>query len=57
MQTSLLKMQTALEDIYTEIAVNESKETGQPAVVFCDRGVLDGSAYVSEDLWAQIMDE
>lgn len=57
MQTSLLKTQTALEDIFNEIAFNESKETGQPAVVFCDRGVLDGSAYVSDELWAQIMDE
>jgi hypothetical protein len=50
-------MQTALEDIFTDIAYNESQETGKPAVVFCDRGVLDGSAYVPEELWAQIMDE
>lgn len=41
----------ALEDIFTEVAINESLETGKPAVVFCDRGVLDGSAYVSEELW------
>lgn len=57
MQTSLFKTQTALEDIFINIATNESQETGRPAVVFCDRGVLDGSAYVSEELWAQIMDE
>ena len=57
MQTSLFKAQKALEDIFTEVANNESKETGKPAVIFCDRGVLDGSAYVSEELWSQIMDE
>jgi hypothetical protein len=28
MQTSLLKTQTALEDIFNEIAFNESRETG-----------------------------
>jgi len=39
------------------MAKNELKETGQPAVIFYDRGVLDGSAYVEEELWAQIMDE
>jgi predicted ATPase len=51
MQTSLLKTQIHLEDIFTEIANNESKELGKPAVVLCDRGVLDGSAYVSEEVW------
>jgi hypothetical protein len=34
------------------MAKNELKETGQPAVIFYDRGVLDGSAYVEEELWA-----
>jgi hypothetical protein len=57
MQTSLLKTQLKLEDIYSEIARNESKEIKRPSVVLCDRGILDGSAYVSEDVWSQIMDE
>lgn len=51
MQTSLLRTQISLEDIFTDIARNESKELGKPAVVFCDRGLMDGSAYVSEEVW------
>ena len=57
MQTTLLKAQIALENTFTEIAFNESAELNRPAVVLCDRGILDGSAYVSDDLWAEIMDE
>jgi len=57
MQTSLLRTQMALEDIFTEVAVNETLETNKPAVVLCDRGLFDGSAYVSPELWSQIMDE
>ena len=38
-------------------ALHQSRETGQPAVVLYDRGVLDGSAYVSSELWSEIMDE
>lgn len=52
MQTTLLKTQLGLEDTFGEIAVNESRELSTPAVVLCDRGVLDGSAYCSEELWS-----
>ena len=57
MQTSLLHTQISLEDIWLDMAKNDLKETGKPIVVFYDRGVLDGSAYVEEELWSQIMDE
>ena len=57
MQTSLLHTQISLEDIWLQMAKNDLKETGKPVVVFYDRGVLDGSAYVEEELWSQIMDE
>lgn len=26
-------------------------------MVLCDRGLVDGSAYVSEELWSAVMDE
>jgi len=51
MQTSLLKTQISLEDIFYNIALNESAELNKPAVVLCDRGIFDGSAYVSSELW------
>jgi hypothetical protein len=37
----------SLEEIFHSIALNESKELNKPAVVLCDRGIFDGSAYVS----------
>ena len=46
-----------MEDIFYDMALRECEETGQNAVIFCDRGVLDGSAYVTEEVWTQIMDE
>ncbi len=57
MQTSLLKTQISLEDIFYNIAQSESAELNKPAVVLCDRGIFDGSAYVSSELWTQILDE
>ena len=57
MQTTLLQTQISLEDIYYEMAKTEVQETGKSAVIFCDRGVLDGSAYVEDELWTQIMDD
>ena len=57
MQTSLLKTQLSLEDIFYNIALSESVELNKPAVVLCDRGIFDGSAYVSSELWTQILDE
>ena len=47
----------SLEDIFTEIAVNESYENKKQSVILCDRGLFDGSAYVSSDLWNHICDE
>ena len=56
-QTSLLHMQMNLENVFFEMAQNESYEKQKPAVVLCDRGLFDGSAYVSPELWSQILDE
>lgn len=57
MQTAVLQMQMNLEDSFTNIAMNEQNETQKPTLVLCDRGLLDGSAYVEPELWHQIMDE
>jgi hypothetical protein len=46
-----------LEDIFTEIAVNEFYESLKPSVVLCDRGLFDGSAYVKSEMWHQILDD
>jgi hypothetical protein len=43
----------ALEDIFTEVAVSSEK----PAVILCDRGVMDGSAYAEPQVWQAILDE
>ena len=42
-----------LEDNFTELARNE----GLPSVILCDRGLMDGSAYVSDEMWLAVMDE
>ena len=42
-----------LEDTFTELARNENL----PSVLFCDRGLMDGSAYVAEELWQAVLDE
>lgn len=57
MQLSLCKAQMHLEDIFTEIAVNEFYESLKPSVVLCDRGLFDGSAYVKSEMWHQILDD
>lgn len=52
-QLRLVKLQLALEDVYTSIA----ERCGDSAIVICDRGVMDGSAYISSDLWQALLDE
>lgn len=47
-QKSLMKIQIALEDTFIDIA---QMVTEQPVVVLIDRGLLDGSAYVSKENW------
>lgn len=44
-QIQLMKTQIALEDNFTELARNE----GSKSVILCDRGLMDGSAYISND--------
>jgi len=46
-------MQMNLEDNFSALAKNE----GRPSVILCDRGLMDGSAYVSDELWHAVLDE
>jgi predicted ATPase len=50
-QWSLLKMQIALEEGFERIA----RAKGKPAVLLCDRGLMDGSAYMDPSQWAQML--
>ena len=43
----------ALEDAYANIA----EATGGNALVVCDRGLMDGCAYLTPDMWQAILDE
>ena len=47
----------ALEDTFVEFALNEQRMTQKPALILCDRGILDGSAYIQEEMWHQVLDE
>lgn len=44
-QICLMQMQISLEDTFMELAKNEAKKS----VILCDRGLMDGSAYVSKE--------
>ena len=52
-QYLLLQLQKCLEDIYSELALLNQKKV----VVLCDRGVMDGSAYLTPDQWRTLIDE
>jgi len=52
-QVTLARTQIALEDTMCALA----KATGQPAVVLCDRGVMDGRAYCSPATWGLVVEE
>lgn len=53
-QKILMKLQIALEDTFLEIA---RMVTDKPVVLLIDRGLLDGSAFVSKDEWQCLMDD
>lgn len=45
-------MQRHLEDYFTKMA---EIVTQKPCMIFCDRGLVDGKAYVTDELWQAIM--
>lgn len=50
-QASLLHMQMGLEDSFYRIALASSK----PSVLLCDRGTMDGRAYMSPAEWSSML--
>ncbi|KAA8491836.1 TRPL translocation defect protein 14 [Porphyridium purpureum] len=46
-QASLLKTQMTLEDAF----VNVARVSQRPSVILCDRGTMDGAAYMSPSMW------
>jgi len=51
MQYNLLRTQLHLEDSLANLA----RATGKPAVILCDRGTMDGRAYVSDRVWQAVL--
>lgn len=54
-QINLMKLQIALEDIFTEIGSDLYPE--DKVVILCDRGVMDGAAYMTQPMWQALLDE
>lgn len=52
-QINLMKMQMILEDVFLEIALHGDSK----AILICDRGVMDGQAYVTDQVWQALLDE
>lgn len=54
-QKCLMRLQVALEDSFIDIAKLSDK--GSDVVILIDRGLMDGSAYVSRGQWQALMDD
>jgi hypothetical protein len=52
-QWQILKLQMSLEDSFYSLA----QDTGKPCVILCDRGAMDGSAYMTVDQWEDLKAE
>lgn len=54
-QKILLRLQIALEDTFTELALQLSKNSD--VVILCDRGLMDGSAFLSSIQWEAVLND
>jgi len=52
-QKNVIKSMIHFEDTYAEIA--EQREDTKPALILCDRGVMDASAYVEKPVFAELL--
>lgn len=52
-EVGVLQTQMALEDAFARIA----EAAGKPAILLCDRGAMDVSAYLPPDAWQALLDE
>ena len=52
-QINLMRLQIALENTFQTLA---SLQKEKKCVILCDRGLIDGKAYMSSDLWKTMLD-
>src|ERR1700722_2237176 len=52
-QRGILCLTLALEDAFLSIA----RGSGRKCVLVCDRGAMDGSAYITEESWRRLIEE
>jgi predicted ATPase len=52
-QNSVLDVQLSLEDSIEKVL----KARGKPAVLLCDRGPMDGKAYLSDEKWNNMLEK
>jgi len=57
LQTTMARTQMALEDSFVQVAKAATKANGKPSVVLCDRGLLDGAAYMTPHELSTMLDE
>ena len=50
-QHSVMDLMISIEDSFERVL----RARGQPAVLLCDRGIMDGSAYLSKKEWEQFL--
>ena len=52
-QKALFKLQLQMERSMTHMAAT----TGRPSIIIFDRGLMDGRAYMTSEMWEQLLDE
>lgn len=52
-QLRIVNLRIALEEIFTEIG----ERCGGKVVIICNSGVINGSAYVGQEIWQAVLDE
>jgi CYTH domain-containing protein len=52
-EKTLLTFQMQMEDLFVQIAARADK----PAILICDRGLMDVKAYLSDEVWQATLDE
>ena len=53
MQHSVLDLQVSIEDSFEVLL----RACGKPSVLLCDRGLMDGKAYVTEEEWKTMLEQ
>ncbi|KAL1508542.1 hypothetical protein AB1Y20_004641 [Prymnesium parvum] len=52
-QKNLLRLQIAIEEAFVDLA----SSSGRKAMILCDRGLMDGKAYMSDSQWELLLEE